>query len=446
MNPIRLLIPFWFQPDKQNTYFMTQSQTTFKRILINSVLFYSLLLTSSINTKAQGKLNKSIIANIDAKNSGRTTIQTGAERTDQYLPYLMGKKNIGMVVNVTSIIDNKSSVDSLRNLGLRITKIFGPEHGFKSDASNGATVNNSIDTQTGISIISLYGKKLKPSAEDLKDLDILIFDIQDVGARFYTYISTLHYVMEACAENNIELMIFDRPNPNGFYVDGPVLEPQYKSFIGMHPVPIVHGMTIAEYAQMINGQGWLNNGVICKLKIVQMKNYRHDVHYTLPIAPSPNLNDQRAILLYPSLCLFEGTVISLGRGTYTPFQILGNPELSGSYRFHFTPVSIKGMSETPLHQNSMCYGVDLRRYPITLLQKSDRLNLSWLLTLYKAYPYKEKFFDYKQNKLMGNFDKLAGTEKLRAQIIAGKSEKEIRQSWEPALSQYKLMRKKYLLY
>lgn len=409
------------------------------------MLFCFLSLTSSLNTKAQSELNKPTLPHIGDKKLGPTTILTGAERTDQYLPYLKGKK-IGMLVNATSIIGNKSSIDSLRALGLRITKIFGPEHGFRGDASNGATVSNSIDTQTSIPIISLYGKKLKPSTEDLKGLDILIFDIQDVGARFYTYISTLHYVMEACAENNIELMIFDRPNPNGFYVDGPILEPQWKSFIGMHPVPIVHGMTIAEYAQMINGQGWLNNSVACKLKIVQMKNYRHQSHYTPPIAPSPNLNAQRAILLYPSLCLFEGTVISLGRGTYTPFQILGNPELNESYTFHFTPVSIKGMSETPLHQNLACYGIDLRQYSITSLQKSDRLNLSWLLTLYKAYPFKEKFFDYKQNKLMGNFDKLAGTKKLREQIIAGKSEKEIRQSWEPALSQYKLMREKYLLY
>ncbi|MFN8405977.1 MAG: DUF1343 domain-containing protein [Sphingobacteriaceae bacterium] len=372
-------------------------------------------------------------------------IQTGADQTEKYIPYLQGK-NVGMVINKTSIIGRKNSVDSLHALDIRIVKIFGPEHGFRSNASNGTQIANSVDPQTNIPVISLYGKKVKPTKEDLNGIDILIFDIQDVGARFYTYISTLHYVMEACAENKLELMILDRPNPNGFYVDGPVLDPKLKSFIGMHPVPIVHGMTIAEYAQMINGEGWLNNGAVCKLKIIKLKNYRHDKFYELPINPSPNLNSQRAILLYPSLCLFEGTVISLGRGTYTPFQLLGNPELKDQYRFSFTPVSIKGMSETPLHQNITCYGIDLRRYSMNKLQNATTLNLNWLIELYQAYPFKEKFFDYKQNNLMGNFDRLAGTETLREQIINHKTEEEIRLSWEPALSQYKLMRRKYLLY
>lgn len=367
------------------------------------------------------------------------------ERVTIIYPCLQGK-NVGMVINKTSIIGRKNSVDSLHALDIRIVKIFGPEHGFRSNASNGTQIANSVDPQTNIPVISLYGKKVKPTKEDLNGIDILIFDIQDVGARFYTYISTLHYVMEACAENKLELMILDRPNPNGFYVDGPVLDPKLKSFIGMHPVPIVHGMTIAEYAQMINGEGWLNNGAVCKLKIIKLKNYRHDKFYELPINPSPNLNSQRAILLYPSLCLFEGTVISLGRGTYTPFQLLGNPELKDQYRFSFTPVSIKGMSETPLHQNITCYGIDLRRYSMNKLQNATTLNLNWLIELYQAYPFKEKFFDYKQNNLMGNFDRLAGTETLREQIINHKTEEEIRLSWEPALSQYKLMRRKYLLY
>ncbi len=382
------------------------------------------------------------IAEID-KPKGK--IRTGAGQTENYLSYLKGKR-IGMVVNPTSIIGNISSVDSLKSLGVNIVKVFGPEHGFRGDASNGAKVDNSVDTKTGIPIISLYGKHNKPSKEDLAGLDLLIFDIQDVGARFYTYISTLHYVMEACAENNLELMILDRPNPNGFYVDGPVLEEKFKSFTGMHPVPIVHGMTIGEYAQMINGEGWLANKVKCTIKIIKVANYTHATPYTLPVKPSPNLNTQQAILLYPSLCLFEGTVVSQGRGTYFPFTVLGNPDIRGKYKFSFTPESIKGMSETPLHQDKLCYGLDLRKYNTNKIRNSGKLNLSWLMEFYKAYPYKEKFFDYKQSRQMGNFDKLAGTETLKQQIIDGKTEEEIRQSWEPGLSQYKIMRRKYLLY
>jgi uncharacterized protein YbbC (DUF1343 family) len=372
-------------------------------------------------------------------------IITGADQTGNYLPYLKGKR-IGMVVNPTSIIGTVLSVDSLKSSGVNIIKIFGPEHGFRGDASNGAKVNDSVDAKTGIPVISLYGKHYKPGTEDLAGLDLLIFDIQDVGARFYTYISTLHYVMEACAENNLELMILDRPNPNGFYVDGPIMEEKFKSFLGMHPVPIVHGMTIAEYAQMINGEGWLANQVKCRLKIIKVANYSHATSYTLPVKPSPNLNTQQSVLLYPSLCLFEGTVISQGRGTYFPFTVLGNPDLNGKYKFSFTPASIKGMSETPLHQDKICYGLDLRKYNINKIKNSGKLNLSWLIEFYKAYPNKEKFFDYKQSRQIGNFDKLAGTEALKQQIIAGKTEEEIRQSWEPGLSQYKLMRRKYLLY
>jgi uncharacterized protein YbbC (DUF1343 family) len=235
-------------------------------------------------------------------------------------------------------------------------------------------------------------------------------------------------------------MILDRPNPNGFYVDGPVLDPKFKSFTGMHPVPVVHGMTIAEYAQMINGEGWLTNRAVCKLKIIKVKNYLHATPYELPIPPSPNLNSVPSILLYPSLCLFEGTMISVGRGTYFPFRILGSPELKGKYNFSFTPVSIPGMSDTPLHQDVTCYGIDLQKYNVNTIRKAGKLNLSWLMELYKAYPLKDQFFK------TGGFDRLAGTDKLREQIIAYKSEEEIRQTWEPALSQYKLMRNKYLLY
>lgn len=383
---------------------------------------------------------------IDALDKGKSaSMKTGAEQTNLYVPLLKGKR-VGMVLNPTSIIGKKHIVDSLRALRLNIVKVFGPEHGFRGQASDGAKVQNDVDAKTGIQVISLYGSHNKPTPEDLKGIDIMVFDIQDVGARFYTYISTLHYLMEACAENNMELMILDRPNPNGSYIDGPILEEKHKSFIGMHPVPITHGMTIGEYAQMINGEGWLKNKVKCKLNIIKLANYTHSMPYTLPVKPSPNLNTQQSVLLYPSLCLFEGTVISQGRGTYFPFQVLGNPKLAGKYKFSFTPVGIAGMSESPLHQNEKCYGLDLRKYDAKSFVKTGRLNLQWLIEMYKAYPEKDKFFDHTLNKRMNNFNRLAGTESLKQQIIAGKTEQEIRNSWEPGLSQYKLARKKYLLY
>lgn len=372
-------------------------------------------------------------------------IRTGADQTEKYLPYLKGKR-VGMVVNPTSVIGNATSVDSLKSLGVNIVAIFGPEHGFRGNASAGDKVDDSIDEKTGIPAISLYGKHHKPTAEDLKNIDIMIFDIQDVGVRFYTYINTLQHVMEACADHNKELLILDRPNPNGFYVDGPILEAHLKSGIGINPIPIVHGLTVAEYAQMLNGEGWLAKKAKCRLKIIKVDNYAHAMPYELPVKPSPNLNTQQSILLYPSLCLFEGTILSQGRGTQFPFTVLGSPDLKGKYKFFFTPRSIKGMAETPLHQDKNCYGLDLRKYNTHKFRNTAKINLSWLMELYAAYPNKEKFFDYKQSKQMGNFDKLAGTENLRKQIIAGKSEEEIRRSWEPGLSQYKIMRKNYLLY
>jgi uncharacterized protein YbbC (DUF1343 family) len=370
---------------------------------------------------------------------------TGAEQTNLYLSKLKGKR-IGMLANQTSMIGKQHSVDSLRSLGVNIVKVFGPEHGFRGQASDGAKVQDNIDPKTGIPIISLYGSHYKPTKEDLAGIDLMIFDIQDVGARFYTYISTLHYLMEACAENNLPLLILDRPNPNAFSVDGPILEEKHKSFIGMHPVPITHGMTVGEYAKMINGEGWLKNNAKCQLDIVKVANYTHSTPYTLPTRPSPNLSTQQAILLYPSLCLFEGTLISQGRGTPFPFQVLGSPKLISKYKFSFTPVSIPGVSDKPLHQDEKCYGIDLRKFDTSQFVKTGKLNLKWLLEIYKAYPEKDKFFDFKLNKRMNNFDRLAGTEKLKQQIISGKSEQEIRDSWEPGLSQYKLMRKKYLLY
>jgi len=377
--------------------------------------------------------------------SAQIRIKTGAEQTEKYLPLLKGKR-VAIVANQTSIIGKTLLVDSLKSLGINVVKIFGPEHGFRGTASAGAIVADSVDVKTGIREISLYGKKSKPSKADLGDVDLVIFDIQDVGARFYTYINLLAKVMESCAENNRELLIFDRPNPNGYCVDGPILDMKLKSGIGMFPIPIAHGMTIGELGQMYNGEGWLANKMKCKIKVIPVANYTHDMEYVLPVAPSPNLNTQQSILLYPSVCLFEGTIISQGRGTQFPFTVLGNPDLKGKYSFSFTPVSIKGMSETPLHQNKVCYGVDLRKFDTSEFRKTGQINLKWLIEMYQAFPNKEKFFDYKQSNQMGNFDKLAGVATLREQIIAGKSEKVIRESWEPGLSDFKKLRKKYLLY
>jgi uncharacterized protein YbbC (DUF1343 family) len=277
-------------------------------------------------------------------------------------------------------------------------------------------------------------------------IDLMIFDIQDVGARFYTYINTLGHVMEACAESNKEMLILDRPNPNGYLVDGPVLEDHLHSGIGMFKIPISHGLTIAEFAQMIYGEGWLPNKMQCKLKIIKVANYTHTTPYTLPVMPSPNLNTQQSVMLYPHICMFEGTIVSQGRGTYMPFTVLGAPLLKGKYDFSFTPKSIKGMSETPLHQDTECYGLDLRKYDMKHIEKAGQIHLKWLIEMYNAYPDKARFFDRTQSKQMGDIDKLAGTENLKKQIIAGVSEAEIRKSWEPELSYYKAMRKKYLIY
>jgi uncharacterized protein YbbC (DUF1343 family) len=402
------------------------------------VLIFTFVFASLGSCARQTKVKQLIV-------SAETGIVPGAEQTEKYLPKLTGKR-IAVVANQTSVIGKTSLIDSLKSLRINIVKIFGPEHGFRGTASAGAVVSDSIDAKTGIPEISLYGKKSKPSKEDLADVDLVIFDIQDVGARFYTYINLLAAVMETCAENGKELLILDRPNPNGFCVDGPILEKKLTSGIGMFPIPIAHGMTIGELARMYNGEGWLVNKVQCKITIIQVDNYSHEKEYVLPVSPSPNLNSQQSILLYPSVCLFEGTIISQGRGTHFPFTVLGNPDLKGKYSFSFTPVSIKGMSETPLFQNQLCYGLDLRKYDTSELRKSGKINLTWLIEMYQAYPHKEKFFDYKQSRQMGNFDKLAGVPMLREQIIAGRSEKEIRKSWEPGLSDFKKLRTKYLLY
>lgn len=419
-----------------------------KKVILALGFFASIGIGTNSCASTTGNKSPFLATSDSLENSIQTpakAIITGADQTSEYLKYLKGKR-VAMVVNQTSIIGKTPSVDSLVALGINIVRIFGPEHGFRGNASNGAKVNDEKDPKTGIPVISLYGKLKKPSKEHLADIDLVIFDIQDVGCRFYTYINTLDHVMESCAENNKELMILDRPNPNGYVVDGPILEDHLHSGIGMHKIPITHGMTMGEFAQMLNGEKWLPGQLQCKLKIVKVANYTHDTPYELPVFPSPNLNSQQSILLYPSICPFEGTIVSQGRGTYMPFTVLGAPLLKGKFGFSFMPKSIQGMSETPLHQNQECYGLDLRKYDVASLRKSRQINLKWLIEMYNAYPDKAKFFDMSQSKQMGSIDKLAGTENLKKQIIAGTSEEEIRKSWEPGLSDYKNMRKKYLLY
>jgi uncharacterized protein YbbC (DUF1343 family) len=371
--------------------------------------------------------------------------KTGAEQTEKYLPLLKGKR-VAILANQTSVIGDETTVDVLLRNNINLVKIFGPEHGFRGNASAGVHVEDAVDEKTGIKEISLYGKHNAPTKEELSDVDVVIFDIQDVGVRFYTYINSLQRLMEACAVNNKEVMILDRPNPNGFYIDGPILDPKHKSGIGAQPIPIVHGLTVGEYAHMLNGQGWLKDKVKCKITVIKNAGYTHDMPYVLPIKPSPNLNTAQSILLYPSTCLFEGIYLNHGRGTQFPFTILGAPYLKGKYNFSFTPRSIKGMAETPLFMDEVCYGLDLRNYDTAIFRKTKQINISWVIELYKASPQKENFFKSSLSKQMGTIEKLIGVSDFRQQIIDGKSEKEIRASWEPGLSQYKKMRKKYLLY
>ncbi|PZX55617.1 exo-beta-N-acetylmuramidase NamZ family protein [Algoriphagus chordae] len=372
-------------------------------------------------------------------------IKTGAEQTELYLPLLEGKR-VAVLANQTSIIGETHLVDSLQNLGINIVKVFGPEHGFRGDASAGATVADAIDKQTGIPIISLYGRKNKTSKEDLADVDILIYDLQDVGVRFYTNINALSRLMEACEENDKPLIILDRPNPNGYLIDGPVLDMDYKSGIGMFPIPMAHGLTVGEFAMMANGEGWLTNKVKADIKVVPVANYAHDMRYELPVAPSPNLNTPQSVLLYPSLCMFEGTYINLGRGTYFPFTVLGSPAYKGIYDFSFTPTGIKGMAETPLFMDELCYGIDLREYDTEKLRASGQINFDWIRELYKASPEKEKFFDSKLSNQMNNIEIQIGRGDFRQQIIDDVPMETIRAGWEPELTAYKKMREKYLLY
>jgi len=366
-------------------------------------------------------------------------IITGAEQTNRYFTLLQHKR-VAVCFNPTSVIGKNHLVDTLLSAHIYIVKIFAPEHGFRGEAEAGAIIQSTTDAKTGIPIVSLYGKNKKPTNEQLKDVDIILFDMQDVGCRFFTYISTLHYVMEAAAAAKVPVLILDRPNPNGFFVDGPVLEEKFKSFVGMHPVPIVHGMTIGEYAQMINGEKWLENNLICDLQIIKCENYTHSSRYSLPINPSPNLGSDEAIYLYPSLCFFEGTDISLGRGTPTPFQIFGHPNLTTG-DFYFTPEPIKGVSENPPQKGKKCRGFDLTNEARKNLQENNSINLSYLITAYKHFPKEMKFFTSSDF-----FDKLAGNSTLRWQIINGKTEEEIRASWQPALDNFKKIRNKYLIY
>lgn len=358
-------------------------------------------------------------------------IFVGAEQLGEYLPLLEGK-NVALIVNQTSLVGDTHIVDTLLSKGVNIKKVFAPEHGFRGEADAGEHVQSAVDTKTSLPIVSLYGSNKKPTAEQLADVDVVVFDIQDVGARFYTYISTMHYAMEACAENNKEFIVLDRPNPNGHYVDGPVLEPKYKSFVGMHPIPVVHGLTVGELALMINGEQWLENGLQCNLKVITVKNYTHNDTYILPVRPSPNLPNQQSIALYPSICFFEGTPISLGRGTPFPFQAIGypNPKFGD---FTFTPVSTPGAKNPPL-QNRLCYGRDLREVAV-----KSGIDLSYLMEFYQKAEDKEKFFT-------SFFNLLAGTDQLRKQIMEGMSEAEIKQTWQEPLAAYNSMRKKYLLY
>lgn len=357
-------------------------------------------------------------------------VVVGAERLDALLPLLNGRA-VALVVNHTAMVKKTHLVDTLKSRGVNLVKIMAPEHGFRGTADAGETVKDGTDVKTGLPIVSLYGNNKKPTAEQLQNVDVVVFDIQDVGVRFFTYISTLHYVMEACAENNKPVIVLDRPNPNGGYVDGPVLEPEHKSFVGMHPIPIVHGMTIGEYAQMINGEGWIAKR--CELRVVALKNWKHTDAYSLPYRPSPNLPTDQSIKLYPSTCLFEGTAISVGRGTQTPFQLIGHPLLT-SMSDTFTPVSIAGMSKNPPFENQLCYGLNLSGVGV-----KNQMDLSYLIQFYLIFPDKEKFF-------IPYFEKLAGTSRLREQIKSGMSEEAIRDSWQSGLDAYKERRKKYLLY
>lgn len=364
----------------------------------------------------------------------------GAFQFQKYENLIKGKKVV-VVANQTSMVGNVHLVDTLLKRGIDITKVFAPEHGFRGLADAGKEIKNSIDKKTGLPVVSLYGKSKKPTTAELKDVDWVIYDIQDVGVRFYTYISTLHLVMEACAENHVKLLLLDRPDPLGYYVDGPVLDTaHFRSFVGMDPVPVVYGMTPGEYAKMLNGEGWLKNHEKCNLTVIKCKNYNHNTFYKLPVRPSPNLPDMASIYLYPSLCFFEGTIVSVGRGTDKPYQVFGHPDLKKNTTISFTPKPTPGAMQPKL-QGKLCKGLDLQKFSLFFLKGYNKLYLFWLISTYNELEpkYKAAFFTK-------YFDLLVGTDQLKKQIIAGKTEKEIRASWQNQLSHFKQIRKKYLLY
>lgn len=417
-------------------------------IKFNSLLFLLILLSCSAAADKKEEspfLSAEVSVNEPVEEVERPlfdngAIKVGAQNIEAYKESLVGKK-VGIVANQTSLVENTHLVDTLIAMGIDVTRVFSPEHGSRGTADAGEKVNNEIDLKTGIAIVSLYGKNKKPSVSQLEDIDVMVFDIQDVGLRFYTYISTLHYVMEACSENNVELILLDRPNPNGHYVAGPVLEEGFDSFIGMHKIPVVHGMTIGEYALMLNGEGWLNNGVKCQLKVVKCEGYDHTKFYKLPVAPSPNLPNMTSIYLYPELCFFEGTVVSIGRGTDYPFQLIGHPLFNAdSSSFSFTPMPNVGAKHPKLDGES-CKGVDLHNMEIRALQEKNKLDLSLLFDFYENLDMGKDYF------LSNNFiDLLYGSDKLRLGMLKGESFESISESWKPGLESFRLIRNKYLLY
>ncbi len=414
----------------KDLYKILDNVSRFILILFGTVLFFSCESKSKSYTKV-GVLSSIIEAN--------TEVIPAAENIAEYYDLLKGKK-IGLVVNQTSTINNKHLVDSLLELKLNIKTIFAPEHGFRGNADAGEEIKDGMDIKSGLPVISLYGKKKKPGEADMEDLEVMVFDIQDVGARFYTYISSLHYVMEACVENGVKLIVLDRPNPNAHYVDGPVLEKEFTSFVGMHPVPVVYGMTIGEYAQMINGEGWLIGGLKADLTVIHNRNYTRNTFYELPIKPSPNLPNIQSVLLYPSLCFFEGTHISIGRGTNSQFQVLGHPNFQNE-SYSFKPISMVG-AKYPKHENVLCKGIDLQNLTKGSLYNYKKLNLSYLIEAYNKLSAQSIDFFLDNNF----FEKLAGTSALRNQIKEGLSEDEIRESWAEGIESFMNVRSNYLIY
>ncbi len=364
-------------------------------------------------------------------------IVVGAARMDAYLHLLEGR-NVGIMANQSSLVNDTHLVDTLLACGVNVIRIFSPEHGFRGDHDAGAYVESAVDEQTGLEMVSLYGQKKKPGTADMKGIDLMLFDLQDVGVRFYTYISSLAYLMEVCAAHHVPLIVLDRPNPNGFYIDGPVLQPEFKSFVGLHPVPVVYGLTIGEYATMVNGEGWLPDGLVCDLSVVEMDGYERNMIVKLPVAPSPNLPDWRSVYLYPSLCFFEGTIVSIGRGTETPFQIFGHPDYYPG-QFVFTPRSIPGASSNPKLKGQTCYGELLTSYADRYAFNPARLELGWLIEMYNVLSVRHDFFN-------AYFNTLAGTDALRKQIEQGLSAHAIWRSWQPELEAYKEIRARYLIY